>query len=89
MKKLLFIAAILATTSCLGQTSTKGDTLVITYKKAIKFIKFGDKIYEVVQPSLKEVEPGLQFRAWNGEGNHGIRFFDNMMPSQKLLLKNN
>jgi hypothetical protein len=39
------------------------DTLIIKYDSGIKYIKFGERVYEVIQPSLKEVE-SIKFPQW-------------------------
>jgi hypothetical protein len=56
MKKLITVILILAAGQAFAQ-KTVNDTLIIQYSPKIKFIKFGERIYEVVQPLLKEVVP--------------------------------
>lgn len=60
MKKLITIILLIASGQVMGQ-KTVNDTLIIQYSPKIKYIKFGERVYEVVQPSLKEAEQREKF----------------------------
>lgn len=90
MKKLITIILIIAAGQAYGQ---KSDTLHIQYSPKIKYIKFGERVYEVVQPSLKECQ---SFFIWGEPGYlpvdssryYGVPLIERInLPANNLLLK--
>lgn len=68
MKTILTLCILLAAFACNAQTEKKGDTLVIKDWQAYRFIKIGDKVYQINSPTITEVHPAFPNLIWKGNG---------------------
>lgn len=54
MKGLFLLVLLFICKVSLSQT-INGDTLLIKYTPSVKYIKYGDRVYEIISPSLQEI----------------------------------